>query len=411
MALGDGPQDEALMEAWSGFCRRLEEAGALAFKQWNPPSPLQRADAFRFLTQNLGQAFDLALETRDTRYPKLHDFCNATRKLGGDNADYLYIQAWIDGKSAYKITGNRGTVRFLNFTVQGPRPEKQPGTDWPSLHDPFGDIPEANFFGHQLETEWDGNYELYIGGEKQGKNWLPTSPGARKLFIRQGFDRLDERPATMRIERLDMEGPRPMPTPDVMMEAMNWAGEFVYGLMRDWPDHTFIYNPAHYHEHLNEFPQTPGSDREQDKKRGRQVTNMQWQIAPDEALIIEFEDPKSFWMTTNMGSFYNSMDFLYRPISHTPSRTKVDGDGRIRLVLAHADPGLQNWVDTQGFTFGALTYRDNEGGGVPEFRTQLVKHAELARHLPADTANCTPEQRLKQMRERFHGILQRYVLA
>jgi hypothetical protein len=409
MALGDYREDQAMMDAWRDFCRKLEAAGEKAFKDWNPPNGLQRADGFRFLTQNLGQAFDLALETRDTRYPKLHDFCNPTRKLGGDNADYLYIQAWIDGKSAYKITGNRGTARFVNFTVQGMRPEKQPGTEWPSLHDPFGDIPEANLSSTQLQCEWDGAYELFIGGERQGKNWLPTTPQSRKLFIRQGFDRFDERPATMRIERLDMEGPKPLPTPEVMIEAMGWAGDFVTGLMRDWPDHTFLYNPARYHEHLNEFPQTAGSDKDQDKKRGRSVTNMQWQIAPDEALIIEFEAPSTFWMATNMGSFYNSMDFLYRPISYTPSRTKVDADGKIRLVLAHDDPGVHNWVDTQGFTFGALTFRDNDGVPVPDFRNALVKRTELDAKLPADTVRVTREERLAQMRERFHGIQQRYV--
>ena len=58
-----------------------------------------------------------------------------------------------------------------------------------------------------------------------------------------------------------------------------------------------------------------------------------------------------------MGVFFNSMDYLYRPVSYTPSRTKVDGDGRIRLVMAHRDPGAHNWLDTQGFARGNLTYR------------------------------------------------------
>jgi hypothetical protein len=410
MALGDSPVDVPMMDAWKSFCRKLEAAGEKVFKDWNPPDPMQRVDGFRFLTQNLGQAFDLALETKDTRYPKLHDFCNPTRKLGGDNADYIYIQAWIDGQSAYKITGNRGTVRFLNITVQGHRPETQPGTGWPSLHDPFGDIPQANLSQDQLVTEWDGSYELFIGGEKQGKNWLPTTPESRKLFIRQGFDRFDERPATMRIERLDMEGPKPLPTPEVMMEAMGWAGDFLTGMMRDWPDHTFTYNPARYNDHLNTFPSIPGSDAAQDKKRGRAVANMQWSIQPDEALILEFENHPGFWMMTNMGSFYNSMDFLYRPVSYTPSRTKVDSDGRVRLVLAHDDPGVNNWIDTQGFTYGALTHRNHETGGVADVSTRLVKRAELDAALPADTVRVTREERLAQMRERFHGILQRYVL-
>ncbi len=49
-----------------------------------------RADALRFLTQNLGQAFDLALETRDPGYPQIHPLCTPTRKLGGDVADFTY---------------------------------------------------------------------------------------------------------------------------------------------------------------------------------------------------------------------------------------------------------------------------------------------------------------------------------
>ena len=119
MAFGDGPDDAALRAAWENFCDQLKAAGERVFKDHNPSSGLQRADAFRFLTQNLGQAFDLALETRDPRYPLIHAFCNPTRKLGGDCADFAYQQAWIDGESTYRITGNRGTARFFNITVQG----------------------------------------------------------------------------------------------------------------------------------------------------------------------------------------------------------------------------------------------------------------------------------------------------
>ena len=111
MAYRDGPDDEALMSAWAQFCDQLKAAGEKAFKDYNPPTPLHRADAFRFLTQNLGQAFDLGLETKDPLFPQIHSFCGPTRKLGGDAADFTYQQAWIDGGSSYKITGNRGTCR------------------------------------------------------------------------------------------------------------------------------------------------------------------------------------------------------------------------------------------------------------------------------------------------------------
>ncbi len=410
MAFGDSPDDVFLREAWIEFCRRLQEAGERVFKDWNPPTPLHRADGFRFLTQNLGQAFDLALETKDTRYPVIHAFCTPHCKLGGDAADFLYQQAWIDGESSYKICGNRGTARFLNFTVQGPRPEKMPGTDAPSLHEPFGDIPEANLFGHQLQTEWDGSFELYLGGPQRGPNWLPTTPGTRKLFIRQGFDSWTELPARFRIERIGMERPRPLPTPETIANAIDWAGAFVSGLMNDWPDHPYCYSVASTNPtHPNVFP--PGDaqgDGASDKRRGRAAMNMFWQLAADDALIIEFDDHDGFWMLSNMGTFFNSMDYLYRPVSYTPSRTVVDRDGKVRLILCHGDPGYHNWLDTQGFEQGNLTYRNLLSDAATVIRTRRVERAELVQVLPPDTALISQEERVRQMRLRFNAIQRRY---
>ncbi|ORW32194.1 hypothetical protein AWB91_12055 [Mycobacterium paraense] len=402
MAFGDGPDDAALQSAWNEFCARLQRAGEQVFKDANPASGAHRVDAFRFLTQNLGQAFDLALETHDTRYPALHTFCGPTRKLGGDCADFTYQQAWIDGRSAYRLTGNRGTSRFFNVTVQGPR-VPGPGV----LHEPFGDTPEANLFGHQLSVADNGEFELYIGGPERGPNWLPTTPGSRKLFIRQGFDRWDELPAQLRIERIDMASPKPLTAPDAMIEAMGWAGDFVAGLMADWPDFPFTYGGVDANN-PNAFPDVGATDA--DRKRGRAAANMYWELTPDEALIIEFDAHDGLWMLTNMGVFFNSMDYLYRPVSYTPSRTKVDRDGRIRLVMAHRDPKVHNWLDTQGFERGNLTYRHMLEGEPAALDTRTVKYDQLMSALPADTATVTEAERTAAMWERFHGIRRRYIL-
>jgi hypothetical protein len=409
-SFGEAPDDKALRAAWKQFCRRLEEAGDRVFKAYNPPTPLLRADAFRFLTQNLGQAFALGYETKDSKFPVIHAFCTPFCKLGGDNADCIYQQAWIDGETVYKISGHRGTVSFLNFTVQGPRPEKQPGTDWPTLHEPFGDIPEANIFGHQLETEWDGSFELYIGGPERKLNWLPTTLGSRKLFIRQCFDDWSEVPARIRIERVNMTEPRPMPMPADMITAMDWAGRFLTGTMDDWPDFPYKYTKAHFDQWVNQFPPEAADDPASDKRRGRAVTNMSWSLAPDEALIIEFDNHKGLWMFTNMGVFFDSMDFLYRPVSYTPSRTKVDNDGKVRLIMSHDDCGYHNWIDTQRFERGNLTYRNFLSEEVADFRIKLVKRSQLAASLPADSVTVTPEERTRQMYQRFNGIRQRYGL-
>ena len=137
---------------------------------------------------------------------------------------------------------------------------------------------------------------------------------------------------------------------------------------------------------------------------------MCWQLAADEALIVEFDSHDGFWMMTNAGVFFNSMDYLYRPVSYTPGRTKIDGDGKIRLILCADDPGYHNWLDTQGFERGNLTYRNLMSDAQTSFRTRVVKRAQLAQALPADTVTVSAEQRVRQMHERFDGVRLRYGL-
>ncbi len=407
MTSSKGPADAALAAAWEAFCDDLRRAGRLAFKSASPANPLQRADAFRFLTQNLGQAFDLALETKDPAYPQIHPFCTPFRKLGGDVADFTYRQAWIDGAHTYRITGQRGTARFFNVTVQGPRPERLANGD-KSLHEPFGDVPEANLFGQQLQLAPDGSFELTIGGDRQGLNWLPTTPGSRKLFIREGFDGWDETPTPLTIERLGMTTPRPLPDPDRMIEAIDWAGQFLTGAMTDWPEHSWrnsggVVDPAA----PNRFPpaQASGAD---DARRGRMAAHMVWDLAPDEALIVSFAAHSGFWMMSLGGAFMNSMDFLYRPVSYTPARAAVDADGKVRLVLAHDDPGIANWLDTQTFSRGNLTYRNLLSQAEAEFTTHVVRRTDLLEALPPGTALMEPGGRTAEMLRRYRSVKRRY---
>jgi hypothetical protein len=409
MSFGDGPADPLLREKWHAFCDTLREAGDKVFKDAIPPDPILRVDGFRFLTQNLGQAFPLALETKDPAYPQIHYFTTPYMKLGGDVSDFVYRQAWISGDYTYRITGRKGTARWFNLTVQGPKPEKIPGTDFRSLHEPFGDIPERNILGGQIEADADGNFELFIGGEERAKNWLPTTPGSRKLFIREAYDGWYETPTTLTIERVGMDAPRPIPSPEQVAGAMDWAGAFLRGAMTDWPEHSWetsagVCDPAQ----LNRFPEGKRADTADDAKRGRMAAHMIWRLAPDEALIVEMDMHDGFWIFGMNGVFVGSMDFLYRPTSYTPARTKVDSDNVMRLVLAHDDPGVHNWVDTQGYPEGNLTYRNLMSQNPATFRTKLVKRADLMANLPPDTAMVTPGERTRQMLDRFRSIKLRF---
>jgi hypothetical protein len=180
--------------------------------------------------------------------------------------------------------------------------------------------------------------------------------------------------------------------------------------MQEWPDRELDIGSLFGEDAVNAFPASrfAATAEQRDARRGRSIATMHWALAPDEALILSFDASDGFWMLTNMGTFWNSMDYLYRPVSATPSRTVVDADGRVRLVMAHRDPGLHNWIDTQTFDEGYLTFRIIGSRDVPPIETAVVRHDELDAHLPSGTARVTPAERNAQLHARFDAIRRRY---
>jgi hypothetical protein len=115
-------------------------------------------------------------------------------------------------------------------------------------------------------------------------------------------------------------------------------------------------------------------------------------------------------MITNMGAYFTSMDFLYLPVSYTPSRASVDNDGKVGLILAHQDPGLHNWIDTQGsetrephlppYARGSACGADHPARQACGTRTCVTPR----------TARVTSAERTALMWERFNGVRSRFPL-
>jgi hypothetical protein len=138
------------------------------------------------------------------------------------------------------------------------------------------------------------------------------------------------------------------------------------------------------------------------------AAHMVWALKPDEALIVEMDAHDGFWIFNLGGVFMGSMDFLHRCVSYTPARTAIGADNVVRLVLSHDDPGVHNWLDTQGFSQGNLTYRNLMSQNSASFRTRLVGRAELMDALPEDTALVTPDERVRQLWDRYRSIKLRF---
>jgi hypothetical protein len=50
-------------------------------------------------------------------------------------------------------------------------------------------------------------------------------------------------------------------------------------------------------------------------------------------------------------------DYAHRRVSLNRAQTALDADGAFTLVIAHRDPGVPNWLDTEGRPFGMVFWR------------------------------------------------------
>jgi len=50
-------------------------------------------------------------------------------------------------------------------------------------------------------------------------------------------------------------------------------------------------------------------------------------------------------------------DYLNRQVSLNRRQTRLEPDGSFRMVVAHEDPGIPNWLDTEGRPLGLVFWR------------------------------------------------------
>jgi hypothetical protein len=140
-----------------------------------------------------------------------------------------------------------------------------------------------------------------------------------------------------------------------------------------------------------------------------------YDLGPDEALIVENRiqlEPQyiGFQLANLWGE---SLEYAHRVGSRNGHQTHVDEDGVIRLVIAHEDPGVPNWVDTtghpQGFMSPRWAYSETpDPDQWPTISAKKVPFAEVRKHLPASTPTVTPEERRAEIAIRARHVQKRF---
>jgi hypothetical protein len=321
------------------------------------------AQGMRWILRNVAMTADIAGDANPLR-PDFVRMDSTVRKIGGDNPDGEYHLATIDGRYSYRITGNRGSVRYFSLNVNAGR-----GMTKRRM---------AAFLNDQtVEFDAKGNFTLLLSQQRPQADgqWVEIPEDATSIMLRQYIaDRDREELLSIDIAPLG-EAPPLLDTRDAdiadALTAMNYAFVFLANL------HSLVLPEAW--ERPNEFFETDAD------ALGGSISSPDnlymigsFEVAGDQALIIEVQPPQTrYWNIALETHWHESVDYLYRSTSRTLDNVTVDADGKVRFVIAQRNPGVPNWLDPMGNERGFMTLRwlDARGMAVP---APVVTRVELA---------------------------------
>ena len=387
-----------LEQSFQEFATAIEQAGSFVQQHQWYGSPLEQAEAYRHILRGLISAIEVqAMSDRD--FPYFHEV-NPFSKSGMDNSDQRYLITMLNGEASYKAWGNRGTSRRLDFTLyEGSAPMA------PSF---------ATLTTEQLISDDEGNFELHIGGSPRANNWLPGHPGTIRLLVRQIHSNWsEETPGQMHIDRIDDDRPAyPVLTRGKMAEQLRNATNAFAEDLRRWPELSRTRFSMLMPKNRLMPPQDTGKEG---GLAGRWMVGGHFDLTEDEALIISTRPTDAKYQGIQLGHhWWESLDYANRQSSLTADQAKVSSDGAIYFVISHKDPGVSNWLDTEGFSRGVILMRyDGMSSELNDEQTpvaEVVKMGNLREYLPADEPVVSAEQRARQIAERRRHVQLRFGL-
>ena len=353
--------------AWDEFCDTLKAAGAALNFPGAPRDPFNQAEGYRYLSRLARGGLMAFVEYADPRAPVLHRVAHETVKLGADNPDNYYQTAAIRGDFDYRISARRNSVKYLSFGTQAGH-YGQGGGMPPTGHIEVGEI----------EVDANGCFELILSSKPHEKNWLAMTPASGTLIVRQTFlDRENELPADLSIERINCadDDKRPTPlTPAQIDDGLKSASTLVAGaamLFAKWA--------RDFKKHSNTLPMF---DPEVSLAAGGDPNivyyHSHWALADNQALLIEVMPPQCEHWNFQLNNYWmESLDYRYHTIHTNMHLAHYEQDGCIRLVVAHEDPGLPNWLDTAGHSSGTMCFRWIRANEHPQPATRVVELSDL----------------------------------
>lgn len=453
---------ETLRAAWDEMIEALQDArDAIDQPQLMPAPGTDRnlAEGYRYLMGYAHSAVERAFHM-DTERPHFRNALSVITRSTIDNADAIYFYTAIDGRQSYRLRGKAGDTRHWrgeepvitgvkapHYVIFETTSGELPG-DSGSLMElrPGIKTQTGRLDSSRIAVNEDGSFEILLAPECPAGytgNFVPTlkvrqrpqpadsteSPERYANYIsgRQLFNDWEQEEAIyFEITQVGAEGSHAPPyCADKAAAELREFGRIVRNQMHFWNAFWTILMGTYGAREGSipgvAFPRNSFNtvNAASGATGGGQSTNLYaggvFELGPDEALIIENDIRlKPQYIGFQIGNLWGeSIEYANQIGSLNGHQMTVDDDGVLRLVLAHSDPGVPNWLDTTGHQEGFMTPRWTYSETPaqedwPVITAKKVPFSEIRQHLPAATAKISPQQRRDQILVRQQHVQRRY---
>jgi hypothetical protein len=264
--------------------------------------------------------------------------------------------------------------------------------------------------GRTMQVDSDGSFTITVDADPANgrPNHVRTTPEAHEFYIRDVLlDWSRDDPNYFEVQRLGgppastLHRPRTLDeqadaTAAMMAYFANFTGKLSHG----------VYKMAPNHFNLAWSADKVGAMRNQVYVMGR------FDLAPDEAFVVDVGDGGAEYFTVPLSNIWGTtLDIVGRTGSLNKAQSVPNEDGSYTYVISPTDPGVANWIDSDGLREGILTLRMAEFGeaGPREnlgARGRVVALDRLDTEVPA-LPRVSSEQRKAELADRRSAYLRR----
>ena len=342
----------------------------------------------------------------DPNYPKVFRFMAPAHhwfgrdvpgsRWGGDSPDFIYrlIPIGHGGRYEIRCIANGQKPPTISFQLIATRAAPVSLGVLESVA--MTRSPDGEFLITIDETAPDGR-----------TNHLQTKPGVDHVLVRDELgDWVNQKPFYVRVKRLNAPERAPLSEEELAQRASQSALDSVY--------YTYYTTRSGAGQLPNDV-RVPVSSRAFGGMPTQWGTKGNLVLGEDDALIATANGAGALFRNTMLTDlFHMSINYWSSTSSLNMLQMAPDQDGRFTYVVAHQDPGVHNWLNTNGLLRTIFGHRwqaipSAHRGETPAIAVRVVKFKDLEKELPAGVARIDAKGRQEQLASRAAGFKTRFV--